>query len=172
MTVTVVEVAEPPAIQSLVESEGVVTAVEVPATVVAVVVPEVTVTEIEVGVVGPQGVSGVGTIPFSRTGDAGLMTGSQRLYMEYTGIIKFVRASVGTAPTGSSLIIDVNKNGTTIYTTQSKRPQIAAGTFTDLGDTPDVAGFVQGDYLTIDIDQVGSTLPGADLVVTLTLERA
>jgi hypothetical protein len=36
-----------------------------------------------------------------------------------------VRASVGTAPTGATLIVDVNLAGTTIFTTQASRPAIA-----------------------------------------------
>jgi len=34
-----------------------------------------------------------------------------------------------------------------------------------LAGVADVASWVAGEYLTIDVDQIGSTLPGSDLVV-------
>ena len=85
--------------------------------------------------------------------------------------ISAVYAKVDIAPTGADLQIDVNKNGTTIFTTQSNRPIIVATGTTDLSGTPDVTGFAQYDILSIDIDQVGSTVAGGSnlyLVFTLT----
>jgi hypothetical protein len=76
-----------------------------------------------------------------------------------------VKVVVKTAPTGAALIVDVNKNGTTIFTTQGGRPSIAIGDTTDDSDTPDVTALAETDKLTIDIDQVGSTIAGADLTV-------
>ncbi|NVM24270.1 MAG: hypothetical protein HWN68_21130 [Desulfobacterales bacterium] len=67
-----------------------------------------------------------------------------------------------TAPTGASLIVDVNKNGTTIFTTQANRPEIAIGENSDDSELPDVRALAEGDRLSIDIDQVGSTIPGGD----------
>lgn len=81
-----------------------------------------------------------------------------------------VRASADTAPTGASLIVDVNKNGTTIYTDQANRPTIAASTNTALGGTPDTSAGVSGDYYTPDIDQVGSTIPGSWVIVTMRIK--
>jgi hypothetical protein len=78
-----------------------------------------------------------------------------------------VYAYVKTAPVGESLIVDVNKNGTTIFTTQSNRPQISSGENSDTSGSPDVTALVKNDKLTIDIDQVGSTTPGSDLVVLI-----
>ena len=68
-------------------------------------------------------------------------------------------------PTGANIIVDVHKNGTTIFTTQGKRPEIAAGGYTDESDTPDVTALTKTDYLTMDVDQVGSTITGQDLTV-------
>jgi hypothetical protein len=172
--VTVVEVQEPlEAVQAEVAVNGVVTTVEIPTTVVQVEVPSPPdVVMIEVITLGPQGPSGPSTIPFTRSGELAPMTGDMRLYMEYDGTIRAARATVAEAPTGSSLIVDVNKNDTSIYaTTQANRPTVLATELTGLGGEPDDPDFVQGDYFTIDIDQVGSTLPGTTLVVTLTLER-
>lgn len=73
--------------------------------------------------------------------------------------------SVNTPPTGSALIVDVHKNGTTIFTTQANRPQIAVDQYTGQSTTIDVTAWAPGDYLTVEVDQVGSTTPGADLTV-------
>lgn len=82
--------------------------------------------------------------------------------------IRSVRATVGTAPTGASIIVDVNVGGTTIYTTQSSRPTIAAsGTTSGKAIGHSVYEVAPGGYVTVDIDQVGSTVAGADLVVQL-----
>lgn len=76
-----------------------------------------------------------------------------------------VKVVVKTAPTGASIIVDVNKAGTTIFTTQNKRPEIAIGATQDDSDTPDVTALAEGDKVTIDIDQIGSGTAGADLTV-------
>lgn len=80
-----------------------------------------------------------------------------------------IAAAVGTAPTGAALIVDVNQNGTTVFTTQANRPQIAAGSnYAAAGGAPEVTMFTAGtDYMTIDVDQIGSTEPGRDLVVVV-----
>jgi hypothetical protein len=96
-------------------------------------------------------------------------TGAQRFYSPYACTIVQVRANVVTAPTGASLIVDVNKNGTTIYGTQSARPTIAASSVTAVGGAPTVTTLAAGDYLTIDIDQIGSTVAGGILTVQVTV---
>ncbi len=57
---------------------------------------------------------------------------------------------------GSSDIIDVNINGTTIYTTQANRPTLNSG---DTGmfseaSLPEVVTVVPGDIISYDVDQV------------------
>jgi tRNA G26 N,N-dimethylase Trm1 len=71
-----------------------------------------------------------------------------------------VRASVGTAPVSQAVIVDVNKNGATIISTQSNRLTIAAGTVTDLADAINLPNVSAGEFLTVDIDQVGAPPPG------------
>jgi hypothetical protein len=99
-------------------------------------------------------------------------TGVSRQYFEAPYTVTNVRASVGTAPTGSSIICDVKKNGTTIYTTSGNRPTIAISTNTATANNPDITSISAGDYLTVDVDQVGSTIAGADLTVSITLRHA
>jgi hypothetical protein len=47
------------------------------------------------------------------------------------------------------------------------RSGISAGTVTDLADAINITSLVQGDYITVDIDQAGSTTPGSDLTVMI-----
>lgn len=108
---------------------------------------------------------------FSVQGTLAVQTGKSRIYTEGNYWVESVRASVDTAPTGATILVDVNKNGTTIYTSQGARPTIVAGTNSALGNTPAVTTFAAGDYLTVDVDQIGSTVAGADLTVTIRLRR-
>ena len=103
---------------------------------------------------------------FAKTGTLAVGAGTGRFRFPWAATILGVTAAVNTAPTGASLIADVNKNGTTIFTTQSNRPTITATTNATTSEpTPGVTAIVAGDYLTVDIDQIGSTVAGADLTV-------
>jgi hypothetical protein len=109
--------------------------------------------------------------PFAVTGSLSVKTGSSRIYLEGNYTVDTIRASVNTAPTGATILVDVNKNGTTLYTTQSARPTIAISGFTATGNSPAVTTFASGDYMTVDVDQVGSTIAGSDLTVVVRLRR-
>lgn len=82
----------------------------------------------------------------------------------------------GTAPTGADIIVDIHKipkdsvTSTTIFTTQANRPTIAAGANQGTIVAPDVVSFDQGDIAEAQIDQIGSTIVGADLTVDLYCE--
>lgn len=109
---------------------------------------------------------------FSRSGALTQSAGVGRHRFPYAATILGVTAAVNTAPTGASLILDVNKNGTTIFTTQGNRPTIAAsGNATTSEPAPDVTAIAAGDYLTVDVDQVGSTVAGSDLTVFIRYRR-
>jgi hypothetical protein len=75
--------------------------------------------------------------------------------------------SVGTAPTNANIIVDIHKDGTTIFTNQAHRPEIADGTNTGYSTTIDVSAWADGSYLTAHVDQIGSGTPGSDLVVLI-----
>lgn len=110
------------------------------------------------------------TLPYSNGGALSVKTGTFRLYNDSGAAwtIQGVRASVGTAPTGASVIVDVNVDGTTIFTTQANRPTVAAAAFTSGAVTNmNVTSVAIGSYLTVDIDQVGSTVAGSDLSVQI-----
>lgn len=110
-------------------------------------------------------------VVFAKSGTLAVTTGTHRFYVQKAHKILEVEASVGVAPTGASVIVDVNKNGTTVHTTQGNRATIAASTFVDAATDVEVNTLADGDYLTVDIDQVGSTLPGEDLTVVIRLRR-
>jgi hypothetical protein len=109
---------------------------------------------------------------FSYTGTLAVTTGVHRLYNDSGGTltIQGVRISVGTAPTGSTILCDFNIDGTTIFSTQGNRPSVA------ISASPPTSGKVtnfntttisNGSYFTVDIDQVGSTVPGANLTAQI-----
>jgi hypothetical protein len=112
------------------------------------------------------------TVVFSKSGALTVAAGEGRYPAMQDGTILAVRAAVGTAPTGASLIVDVNKNGTTIFTTQGNRPTITASSTSSAEATPAVTSLAEGDLLSVDIDQVGSTIAGADLTVVVLYEAA
>lgn len=107
---------------------------------------------------------------FTRSGSLVISAGTGRLLLDAAATVVGVTAIVDTAPTGASIIIDVNKNGVTLFTTQGERPTITAGTnVTATAAVPDITSLVAGDYLTVDVDQVGSTINGANLTVQVFL---
>jgi hypothetical protein len=119
------------------------------------------------GLVTSRGPAAPITITFSFPGTLYVGAGASRLYMPRGGTILSVLASVGSAPVGSPIILDLNLNGTTIYTDQSGRPTIAAGQNTDLVNPSTVTTFATNSYFTLDVDAVGSSFAGADLVVSI-----
>lgn len=107
-------------------------------------------------------------IPFGgRTGALTVSAGTAQMVFSAAVNVIGVTISAGTAPTGANLICDVNKNGTTIFTTQANRPTIVAGNNRSSEATPDVVAFASGDFLTVDVDQIGSGTAGSDLTVTV-----
>jgi hypothetical protein len=104
---------------------------------------------------------------FTVEGTLATSTGALRIYNSTGRTLTFSKVflSAATAPTGSALIVDVNKGGTTIFTTQANRPQVAATANTGSTTTFDVTTWADGEYLTVDVDQVGSTVAGANLTI-------
>lgn len=80
-----------------------------------------------------------------------------------------VRANIA-GPTGQALIVDINRNGTSLFASQATQPRIAAGA-TDSGKVTSMAttSVADGDYLVPDIDQVGNIVPGSGILVSVTL---
>lgn len=79
-----------------------------------------------------------------------------------------VRASVNTAPTGSTLIVDINEGVASILSTKlsidaTEKTSTTAATPAVISD----AALADDAEITVDIDQVGSTIAGAGLKITL-----
>ena len=103
-----------------------------------------------------------------------LTTGTNKVYfrMPYAGTLLAVKATVNTAPTGSTLICDINKDGTSVLgnklsidvSEKTSDTAASAATITDSALANDAE-------ITIDIDQVGSTVEGLGLKVYLRVRR-
>jgi hypothetical protein len=80
-----------------------------------------------------------------------------------------LRANVNTAPTGSTIIVDINEGGSTIMTTNklsidaSEKTSVTAATAAGITDT----AIADDAEITIDIDQIGSTAAGKGLKITI-----
>lgn len=73
-----------------------------------------------------------------------------------------------TGPSGADFVVDLNKNGTTMYTTQANRPKVTDGTTAPAyvsATLPDVVDIASGDYLSVDIDSVGSSVAGSSFTL-------
>ncbi|MBM0203503.1 hypothetical protein JNW90_10540 [Micromonospora sp. STR1s_5] len=114
--------------------------------------------------------------PLSQIGNCTVGEGQHRFYNDFGFplLLTGVRASVGTPPTGTTPIrVDMNRNGTSIFSTQANRPTINAGQSTSgLVTAIDVATLAEEDYITVDVDTVGSTTPGANLSVQVVAVKA
>jgi hypothetical protein len=82
----------------------------------------------------------------------------------YAGTIVSARMANGAGTVTGDLIADINKNGTTIFTTQGNRPKVVSGDANGIGSvkTPDVTTFSAGDYFTVDLDAVNAADDEAD----------
>jgi hypothetical protein len=67
----------------------------------------------------------------------------------------------GTAGSSGSTTIDVNKNGTTLFTNQNIRPSVSStdGNNAHMEEAPDVTTFVKGDRFQMDIDAIEAGTP-------------
>lgn len=106
----------------------------------------------------------VSSLPvFTLAGTVSVVNGSTRLYMDRNGTITTVRVGLGTAPVGASLIVTLNKNGAPLQTV----------TVPSTSNTAVVTGLTHAvlanDYLTVSITQIGTTVAGSDLTVSVTI---
>ncbi len=103
-----------------------------------------------------------------------------QLIIPFACTILKARANAGVAPTGAALIFDINYDsnggadggGSTIWTTQANRLQIAASANTGSTTTFNVTSLAAGGTLTIDIDQIGSGTAGSNICVTLVVRKS
>jgi hypothetical protein len=122
-----------------------------------------------VGVSGSGG--GLQAIPVAVSDETTpLTTGGDKITfrMPFAFTLVAVRASVTTAPTGSAIQVDINEGGASILSTKltidaTTKTSTTAGTPAVISD----ASLADDAEITIDIDQVGSTIAGAGLKVYL-----
>ena len=102
------------------------------------------------------------------TENAAVGTGKVSFRSPYAITLTAVRASAATAPTGSELIVDINESGTSILSTKlsidaGEETSTTAATPAVISDT----ALANDAKISVDIDQVGSSTPGAGLKVYL-----
>jgi hypothetical protein len=103
-------------------------------------------------------------LPDAFTVDTGGLRAYNRFGSAFTAAE--VHLSVSSAVAGTAIIVDVHKNGTTIFSTQANRPQIAVGQYAGYSTTIDDPALQHGDYYTVDVDQ-GT---GTDLAVVILIQ--
>lgn len=97
---------------------------------------------------------------YNYSGTLATNTGSKRLYMHRDGVLGTFDMHVATAPVGAAINITVKKNGSSIGT-----GTITSGNTDNNLQTLSTTTFDSGDYLTVDITQIGTTTAGEDLYV-------
>lgn len=102
--------------------------------------------------------------------DAALETGAGKVTfrMPYGFTLAAVRASVNTAPTGSTIIVDINEGGVSLLSTKltidaSEKTSLTAAVAAVISD----ADLADDAEITVDIDQIGSGTAGAGLKIVL-----
>ena len=98
---------------------------------------------------------------FVQDGALTVSTGTARWYSPRAVTITKIRKHVTTAPTGAALNMTLKKNGSSIQTFS-----IAAGGSTNVTSGLNLS-VAEGDYLTVDITQIGSTTAGSDLNIVI-----
>jgi hypothetical protein len=100
--------------------------------------------------------------------DSTLTTGATQgavILMPFGFTVSDIDLRTTTPPTGTGVIIDINENGSSIYSTkpQVQATQTGEDGFEVISDTTLAAG----SEITVDIDQIGSTFAGSGLTIIL-----
>lgn len=139
-----------------------------------IVVVQDTITQVVVSAPGLQGAPGSDVLAnFTQTGPLSPITGTVRFPVDGNYTLRGCFVMVATAPTGQPIVVDLLKNGSTVYTTTANRPTIPIGAFASASifAIPDVTALALGDYLTCSILQVGAPVAGADLSLIVIANR-
>ena len=117
----------------------------------------------------PQALGAARTVTYS-IANVAVGFGTARLYND-TGApwrLLSVRATVEVPPSGGAVVVDLLRNGTSVFSEPADRPTIPPGAVTS-GKVVTIGSPVvaDGDYLTLNIDV--TTVPAANLTVTVTL---
>lgn len=90
-----------------------------------------------------------------------------RVIVPFACTVTAVKSTCRVAVSSGTYTYDLNKNGTTMYTTQTNRPtRVAAdGTGAKTHTLPDVTSIAAGDVLDVDVDAVGTGIQDFALFV-------
>lgn len=115
----------------------------------------------------------IGIVCSDETTDLTTGTAKATFRMPFAMTLTAVRANVNTAPTGATIIVDINEGGSSILSTKlsidaSEKTSTTAATLAVISDT----ALADDAEITIDLDQVGSTIAGKGLKVWLIGVRA
>jgi len=119
------------------------------------------------GVQGNQGTQGLSSQlerHYHIPGTIGISTGTNRWWIQSNSLITQLRAQVTTAPTGTSIIININKNG-------SQTAQLTIAATTNSTESIVNISATKDDYFTVDVIQKGSIIAGIDLVISFLYRR-
>ena len=111
----------------------------------------------------------VSTFILSRDAANSAAAGKLRFRVPFACKIRAMTVATDIAPTGASLIFDVNNNGTTLFTTQANRPTIVASGVSASVALPDVTTLALGDVITVDCDQVGSSVASTGFTIAISV---
>lgn len=92
-------------------------------------------------------------IPFGAGGLAQAQTNVQRIVLGAPVTMDEVITALRIAPSTTDVIVDINKNDVSIFTTQANRPTITTGNTSATSGTPNITSAVKGDVISWDIDQ-------------------
>ena len=107
---------------------------------------------------------------FALSDETTALTTGQKIAFDwpYAFVVTRVYASAVTAPTGASLTIDIEDEGTTILSAAAALAISASannGEHSSFASSATSYRFDKGDLCSIDVDQVGSTVAGAGVKV-------
>jgi hypothetical protein len=118
------------------------------------------------------GIDRVEAVPFTKQGVLTVTTSSgQYPIAGGTFNIDSIVARVVTPPTGAAIILNVLKDGVSIFPTNASRPTIAPGSNVAVVGAWTPTMLADGDFLGVTIAQVGSTFAGDTLVASVRLVR-
>lgn len=109
------------------------------------------------------GIAGASTKTYVNKGRLRVSNGDERIYISSNSTLSQIDGFAQTAPVGDDITIRINKNGS-----QAILFAILDGTNSTLETSADVS-LLAGDYITVDITSVGSSVPGSDLQLVLTI---
>ena len=123
----------------------------------------------QAGIQGPPGpVEAI--YPLGRSGPLTVAAGRAFIPVLGDSRILEIAVGVGLAPQGGPLVVDIKRDGVSIFPDPGDRPTIAAGEQVAVMGAF-TATLLAGDRLTVDVVRVGDSIPGSDLTIVIRMQR-